>query len=350
MEFVCYHNWAQVPESANVLFAQGEKESIFFSRLWFENLASTALEEKEQGILLACVVEDDSVLAILPLKQRTSEHWYALTTSYYSSLYTLLLAEQAQDTVLMCLAQGLAQLDQESLCLEPLAENDKNIQRFQYAMEMAGFVFYRYFRFYNWVHRLTEPSFADYMATRPAKVRNTIARKQRKLAREQGYEIRLFSKDDEHLQQGLSDYNAIFKASWKAHEPFAEFIDSLAKRLSQRGWLRLAVLYIAGQPAAAQFWIVLHGKANIFRLAYDEAWKMYSPGSILTQYLMQYVIETDKVKEIDFLTGNESYKQDWMSERQERWGLRWGLAHKNKHSSKWGLQRFLVMLKSWLKE
>ena len=38
-------------------------------------------------------------------------------------------------------------------------------------------------------------------------------------------------------------------------------------------------------------------------------------------YLMEYVIDTDKVDEIDFLTGNDRYKQDWMSERRERWEL-----------------------------
>ena len=49
---------------------------------------------------------------------------------------------------------------------------------------------------------------------------------------------------------------------------------------------------------------------------------MYSPGSILTQYLMRYAIDTDKVTEIDFLTGNERYKQDWMTVRRERSGIR----------------------------
>ena len=29
----------------------------------------------------------------------------------------------------------------------------------------------------------------------------------------------------------------------------------------------------------------------------------------------------NKVEEIDFLTGNEPYKQDWMSVRRERWAL-----------------------------
>jgi len=81
------------------------------------------------------------------------------------------------------------------------------------------------------------------------------------------------------------------------------------------------VLFVKQQPVAAQLWFVLHGKANIFRLAYDQAWKQYSPGSILTSFLMEYVIDTDNVTEIDFLTGNDTYKQDWMSERRERWAL-----------------------------
>jgi CelD/BcsL family acetyltransferase involved in cellulose biosynthesis len=54
---------------------------------------------------------------------------------------------------------------------------------------------------------------------------------------------------------------------------------------------------------------------------YDQAWKQYSPGSILTRYLMEHVIDRDQVEVIDFLTGNDSYKQDWMSERRERWQL-----------------------------
>ncbi len=33
---------------------------------------------------------------------------------------------------------------------------------------------------------------------------------------------------------------------------------------------------------------------------------------------MHYVIDIDKVEEIDFLTGSEVYKQDWMSVRRQR--------------------------------
>ncbi len=106
-----------------------------------------------------------------------------------------------------------------------------------------------------------------------------------------------------------------------ANEQFGGFVDGLARSFSTQGWLRLAVLYIEEKPVATQFWFVAHGTASIFKLAYDEAWKKYSPGSILTRFLMEYVIDIDRVEEIDFLTGNDAYKQDWMSERREHWGL-----------------------------
>jgi hypothetical protein len=317
MEFVCYADWEQLPESANQLLATSEKESVFFSRQWFENLADNGLEDG-QTVLLACVLEAGNVLAMLPLVQRQGEHCQALKHRY-TSLYTLLLGERRQQEILTCLATGMRRLPVYSLNLDPVAENDSTLHGLQRAMESSGFSCHRSFHFYNWIHRLQGQSFADYMANRPSRVRNTVARKKRKLERERGYHIRLFNGNN--LQQAIADYNAVYSASWKANEMFEEFVEGLAERFAEPGWLRLAILYIEDQPAAAQLWFVAHGKASIFKLAYDDAWKQYSPGSILTAYVMEYVIDTDKVDEIDFLTGNDAYKQDWMSERRERWRL-----------------------------
>jgi len=317
MKFVCYADWDSVPDSANILFSQAAQDSIFLSRPWFENLVNTFFED-HQSLLLACVIEEDIVLAILPLDKRGNEHFSALT-HLYSSLFTLLLAKQNQAEIIQCLVRGLTQIPLVSLRLAPIAKDDGNMQMLQQAMEQEGFECHLKYRFYNWIHHLQGQSFKQYLAARPSRVRNTIARKQRKLEREHGYTIRLFT--DQNLQQGLADYNAVYKASWKAHEQFDGFISDLARTLSRLGWLRLAVLYIDEKPAAAQFWFVVYKKASIFKLAYDDAWKQYSPGSILISYLMEYVIDTDNVEEIDFLTGNDAYKQDWMSQRRERWGL-----------------------------
>lgn len=321
MKFECYTEWDQLPESANALFAQGEKDSIFFSRPWFENLTAVALDD-DQSMALACVVDGNKVMAILPLIKCAGNTWYSLKHRY-TSLYSLLLSDndqfEVQQKVLACLSQGLSQLPIKAFLLEPVADDDSNLYGFQRSMETAGFSCDRTFRHYNWIYRVQRQSFEDYIADRPAKLRNTISRKKRKLEREHGYEIRLFTGDE--VPQKMSDYYAVYNSSWKANEQYANFLDGIVDGFSKQGWSRLAILYVKGQPVAAQLWFVLHGKANIFRLSYDEAWKQYSPGSILTSFLMEYVIDIDEVKEIDFLTGNDAYKQDWMSDRRERFVL-----------------------------
>ena len=317
MKFVCYTDWNQLPESANALFEHGEKDSIFFSRPWFENLTTAALDDDE-AMALACVVAENKVMAILPLVKSAGNTGYSLKHRY-TTHYSLLLADDDQQRVLTCLVQGVSQLPLNALLLEPVADNDSNINGLQRIMETAGFSCERIFRLYNWIYRVQGQSYEDYMAARPARLRNTISRKKRKLEREHGYDIRLFTGDD--VPRKMSDYNAAYSASWKANEQYVDFLDGIVAGFSRPGWSRLAILYVKGQPVAAQLWFVHHGKASIFRLAYDEAWKPYSPGSILTSFLMEYVIDTDKVEEIDFLTGNDAYKQDWMSERRERFLL-----------------------------
>lgn len=211
-------------------------------------------------------------------------------------------------------------------------------------MESSGLSCTRYARFFNCFHQLQEQTFTDYMEARPSKVRNTIARKQRKLEREHGYEIRLHTGSD--VQQAMADYHAIYKESWKANEQHGDVIEGFITSFSKLAWTRLAILYIEGQPVASQLWFVVHKKASIFKLAYDEAWKQYSPGSILTKYLMEYVIDTDKVEEIDFLTGNDRYKQDWMSDRRRRWRL--VCTHKREPEKRGN--PFIELIKNWLEK
>ena len=324
MKFECHSNWSQLPASVDYLFEHSANVSMFSTREWFETLYATTFEDG-QSLLLTSVVDDDHVLALLPLVETENKNWQSFNHRY-TALYSLLLAEEKQTEVLDCLVEGLNQLPIHSLQLSPVADDDSNLFNLQRVMESSGYESHRHFFFYNWIHRTQGQSFDEYMAGRPAQLRNTIARKRRKLGREHKYTIRLFLGDE--VQQGLNDYHTAYSASWKAYELYVALLHATAVNLSVPGWTRLAVLYIDGNPAAAQLWFVVHGKASIFRLAYDEEWKRYSPGSILTAYLMQYVIDTDRVEEIDFLTGNEAYKQDWMSERRQRWRLLFVKQHK----------------------
>jgi len=85
--------------------------------------------------------------------------------------------------------------------------------------------------------------------------------------------------------------------------------------------LRLGLVYINGEPAAAQLWIVHGGTASIYKLAYDQRFAEHSVGTILTARMMEHVLDVDRVSEVDYLTGDDPYKKDWMSHRRELWGL-----------------------------
>ena len=61
MKFECYSSWDQLPDSANALFEQGEKDSIFFSRPWFTNLAAALDDDQAIDHAVKWVLGNDQV-------------------------------------------------------------------------------------------------------------------------------------------------------------------------------------------------------------------------------------------------------------------------------------------------
>lgn len=59
----------------------------------------------------------------------------------------------------------------------------------------------------------------------------------------------------------------------------------------------------------------------MLKTVYDQDYKKYSPGKILTSEIVKFVIDIDKVKAIDYVQGDEAYKQDWTPKRRERKGV-----------------------------
>src|SRR3546814_10437210 len=67
-----------------------------------------------------------------------------------------------------------------------------------------------------------------------------------------------------------------------------------------------------GLAVAAQLWTVENGVALIHKLAHREDAGAGSPGTLLSHAMFRHVIDTDKVTRIDFGTGDDAYKRDWM--------------------------------------
>src|SRR5205823_3589798 len=150
--------------------------------------------------------------------------------------------------------------------------------------------------------------------------RHTCGRKRRRVE-EDGRLTKAFFTDTSAIDQAVADYQTIYAASWKPPEAFPRFIPALIRLAAELGALRLGIYYIDGVPAAAQFWIVWHGRAVIYKLAHDRRFDSLSLGTLLTMEMIERVLTQDRPYEINLGRGDDAYKQLWLSQRRERWGI-----------------------------
>jgi hypothetical protein len=152
-------------------------------------------------------------------------------------------------------------------------------------------------------------TFAEYLAARPGPLRSTLKRKGGRVACEV---LPRFS------AEAWAAYEAVYAASWKGEEGSPAFLRAFAEAEGEAGRLRLGIARVGGEPVAAQLWTVEAGTAFIHKLAYREDARAFSPGTALTAALMTRVIDEDHVDLVDFGTGDDAYKRDWMEQARPR--------------------------------
>lgn len=189
------------------------------------------------------------------------------------------------------------------------------------ALRDAGCSVETYHQFDNWYLPVGGQSFDTYYAARPSRLRNTVKRKEKKLRADHAVEIRVHTADDEALGLAVDDWTAIYNSSWKNPEPYPDFIPTLCRTAARLGLLRLGVLHVDNEAAAAQLWINTPHKALIYKLAYREEFAKQSVGSILSRELFRIAIDEDRVAEIDYGVGSEAYKQEWMTDVRQLTGV-----------------------------
>lgn len=156
--------------------------------------------------------------------------------------------------------------------------------------------------------------FATYWADRPSRLRNQVQRK----GRAGRFSIEIGGTISDALWR---DYIAVHASSWKQPDPGLSFLRELADREAAAGTLRLGFARLGGQPVATQFWTVENGVALIHKLAHDRAFDGASPGTLLSHAMFAHAIDVDHVRTIDYGTGDNGYKTEWMDRRETLYRL-----------------------------
>jgi hypothetical protein len=181
------------------------------------------------------------------------------------------------------------------------------------AFSKAGWLVRREQSDVNHVLTLAGRDYDAFLAARPGRLRTTLKRKSGKVA------TQVLTRFDEAVWAAYED---IYAESWKPEEGSPAFLRAFAQAEGAAGRLRLAIAQSPeGEAIAAQMWTVEGGTAFIHKLAHRESAKPLSPGSVLSAALFRHVIDVDKVAMIDFGTGDDPYKRDWMEEVRPRYRL-----------------------------
>jgi Acetyltransferase (GNAT) domain len=314
-----------LPPAYAKLFADAEAQSYYFGLDWLRLLAKYGLDSNERIFVHALENAEGTPVLALPVRvsrANSSERQHESLANYYTSLFSPIysqfddIARQAFSTLPAVLRQAS---DFDSINLRSMAHDSEEFKTLFKAFGASGWIAQEYFCFGNWYLEVNGRSFAEYCESLPSVARNTIKRKSKKFEAAKGTLEIVTS--CENLEKYIDDYTKIYNSSWKTEEPFPHFVPELIRLSARRGWLRLGMAYVDGEPAAAQIWITQNGTANIYKLAYDEKFQQLSAGTVLTSLLFQQALDTDKVHTVDYLTGDDAYKRDWMSHRRERWGI-----------------------------
>ncbi len=268
-----------------------------FDRIeWWQGLAQHC-----DILPLIAVAKHGEDRAVLPLIRKARR--IHLLANWYNFRVAPLISPDADGPALFeALAKDLAGQAQH-LILNPLPDENGEATMLAAALRRADWLVFVEQSDVNHVLPVGGRSYAEYLAARPGQLRTTLKRKGGKVA------VQLTTAFDPAL---WAEYEAVYAASWKPEEGSPAFLRGFAEAEGAAGRLRMAVARSDGTAIAAQFWTVEAGTAFIHKLAHTQDSKPLSPGTTLSAALFEHVIDQDKVSLVDFGTGDDGYKRDWM--------------------------------------
>jgi Acetyltransferase (GNAT) domain len=313
----------RLPPGARAILEGREQDSFFALPAWYDLMARHGVPAGTEIRLYTDERAGGGAAALLQAAGPQPLRRLASLASFYSVEHGIVSTPGADlaaalDAILSEIVAERPRWD--SVTLSEFDVRDPAYDAFVRALRRAGLFVERVFHSGTWYDDTAGLDFSRFLAERPAQLRNTFLRKRRK-AEVRGRLKKAFCSDAAAIDQLVADYETVYAASWKPAEGFPDFIPALIRLAAALGALRLGIYYIDGTAAAAQFWIVWHGRAVIYKLAHDRRFDELSLGTLLTMEMFERVLAEDRPREINFGRGDDPYKKMWLPKRREKWGV-----------------------------
>jgi CelD/BcsL family acetyltransferase involved in cellulose biosynthesis len=297
---------------------------------WFNLCLKYSLDMNELLVLL--VYREDNVVAIAPFSVQHAKYKGILKTrkieligNVQSPIRNFLFGDsddKEKKDILSSIFSFFCNVyqDWDIIEIDTIPEEYNVFSRLKDVLFDSGLEYRSYFCTGNWYLDGIDYSFKQYFQNLSKKLRKDIEYCKRRLQKMGDLRAQI-EPDNGFGDRYLNFYDELRTRSWKEQEKDKSFNRDFIKLAAKHGWLRMAILFYGDVPIALQRWVVCRKIAYIVSVLHDEHYKKYSPGKILSSEISQYVIDHDKVIEIDFMKGDEPYKKYWTPQRRERKGV-----------------------------
>ena len=315
---------------AQALFAevtpQAGLERFYSALSWYDLLCRTAPPPNARpGYLL--VRWQGRVVALLAVWGTKDQQWQS-QTSPYSCLYAPLLAAELDAPLVRKVGHSVAILLRKSnvttLRLDCLDPDWPPFAAFGAGLGSGGVVLLQFAHFGSWASEIAvdgyKAGWAIYHARLSGALRETIRRRRARMQRDGGFRFTLVTGGPE-LPSAIAAFETVYGQSWKPDEPFQTFNAEMMTLCAAHGVLRLALLWHHDTPVAAQYWLVTGGEAQVLKLAHVKTFEAFSPGTLLTAWTINQIIDAGDAHVLDFGRGDDEYKQLWVNQRRQRIGV-----------------------------
>lgn len=335
----CFSSLGELPFPFQQLLKQRDSSDFLLGASWFRNLAKTALESGA-GLRIYAAEESGSsgqALAMLLLRapagqdgsifhgKRLPCRSLAGLTNFQSIRFGLVVDETASNPLagVEALARRIASekpgwtmLDLSYLDGPPVWR-----EHFARALHACGWAVRTYTHSKVAFETDSVSSWDEFLRSRSKGFRKQLRNRESRLARAGEVRFELFKSGGPELERGLADYDEIDRGCWKKAEMNSDFVPGLARAAAKQGALRLGILYLNGEPAAAEFWILSGGVASSLKGHYKSKFADKSVGQIAMSRILRHLMDRDGITEFDLGHGFSDYKKRWATKIRDLHGI-----------------------------
>lgn len=330
MECKLYKSLSELPSYYQELFESTFDSNYYSSADWFDTLFKTTKKPNEE-LLIFGVEEGENALGLLFMVQSKESYGpfsikkISSLTNNYSVTFSPVIngAINSESEIIDLLFRTLLSSQQKWDIVEfkNMEQESPSFENFQQHLTASKYIIQDYFCHKNWYENTKNEDFDTYLVKRKSKIKSNHRRRLKKIENELGKpEFRLYSGPSD-LDKAIQEFNKIYALSWKGVEQHPIFIEEIIRSAAAKNILRLGVYSAGGKTLAVKLTFATKTIGHMYKTAYDPEYKKYGAGTAINMFMIEHLLNVDKVEHLDFGIGNEPYKSDLMESSRERWGI-----------------------------